>query len=217
MSLQLDHLVIAAASLAEGEAWCEAALGVRPSGGGKHGLMSTHNRLLQLSGPGFPRCYLEVIAIDPEAPPPGRARWFDLDQPQMHARLAQGPGLVHWVARSTDVAATQADWLALGWDAGPAVAASRMTPTGELRWRIAVRPDGARLMQGVLPLLIEWGEVHPSDSLPPSGVHLLEFRPMLAQPELLAGMVADVGEADLQVRLQTPRGTVSLPLLRWSD
>jgi hypothetical protein len=30
MQAQLDHLVIAAASLAEGVAWCEATLGVVP-------------------------------------------------------------------------------------------------------------------------------------------------------------------------------------------
>ncbi|MCV2350856.1 VOC family protein [Paucibacter sp. Y2R2-4] len=212
MSLQLDHLVIGAASLVEGEAWCEATLGVKPSSGGKHVLMSTHNRLLQLSSEAFPRCYLEIIAIDPEAPPPGRARWFDLDESAMRARLAHGPGLIHWVARSNSLEASLADWQAHGLDAGPAVAASRMTPAGELRWRIALRADGRRLLNGALPLLIEWGEVHPSDSLPSSGVSLLEFSPTLPQPDLLAGLAAKTGDPNVQMRLQTPRGEVSLKL-----
>ncbi|MCV2368052.1 VOC family protein [Roseateles oligotrophus] len=215
MSLRLDHLVIGAASLAEGEAWCEATLGVRPSGGGKHLLMSTHNRLLNLSGPSFPRCYLEIIAIDPDAPPPGRARWFDLDSPALQQRLrVEGPGLIHWVARvDGDLEAQLIAWREQGAEAGEAVAASRMTAAGELRWRIALRADGQRLFGGALPLLIEWGEVHPADGLPNSGVSLQQLLLRLPQPGLLPGLAADAGEAWLEARLQTPLGLVSLPLM----
>ena len=70
-----DHLAVAAVSLDEGAAAIEAALGVPLQAGGKHAAMGTHNRLLSL-GPGE---YLEVIAIDPGAPAPARARWFGLD------------------------------------------------------------------------------------------------------------------------------------------
>jgi hypothetical protein len=45
----VDHLVIAAASLEEGVAWCEATLGVTPGPGGEHPLMGTHNRLLRIA------------------------------------------------------------------------------------------------------------------------------------------------------------------------
>ena len=38
--------------------------------------------------------------------------------------------------------------------------------------RITVRGDGARLMDGCLPTLIQWGAAHPCDSLPASGVQL---------------------------------------------
>jgi hypothetical protein len=44
--------------------------------------MGTHNRLLKL-GEGF---YLELIAIDPQAPPPGRPRWFGLDRLELPVR-----------------------------------------------------------------------------------------------------------------------------------
>jgi len=43
-----DHLVVAARTLDEGAAWCEATLGVVPAPGGKHPLMATHNRLLAI-------------------------------------------------------------------------------------------------------------------------------------------------------------------------
>ncbi|MEJ6005034.1 VOC family protein [Paucibacter sp. AS339] len=215
MSVQLDHLVIGATSLAEGEAWCEAVLGVKPAGGGQHVLMSTHNRLLNLSAPGFARCYLEIIAIDPQAPSPGRSRWFDLDSPALQARLrSQGPGLIHWVARveGESLDARLADWRARGIEGGEALAASRQTPAGELRWRIAVRADGQRLLGGALPLLIEWGDVHPADGLPPSGVTLNSFEPSLPQPALLPGIAVKAGPAGLRCGLQTPRGPLNLDL-----
>ena len=41
--------------------------------------MGTHNRLLGLGT----NVYLEVIAIDTEAAPPARPRWFSLDTPEM--------------------------------------------------------------------------------------------------------------------------------------
>ena len=45
-----------------------------PVRGGKHALFGTHNKLLRLGD-----LYLELIAIDPDAPKPERARWFALD------------------------------------------------------------------------------------------------------------------------------------------
>ena len=58
---ELDHLVVSAATLAEGVAYVEEALGVAMAGGGEHAHMGTHNRLLSLG----PSDYLEVIAVDP--------------------------------------------------------------------------------------------------------------------------------------------------------
>lgn len=172
MSWSVDHLVIGAATLEQGAAWCAATLGVLPGPGGKHPLMGTHNLLLSLDSPAFPRCYLEIIAIDPVAPPPARRRWFDLDDPALRATLAAGPRLIHWVARCTDAPTECAALRAAGIDRGEVLQAERDTPRGLLRWRIAVRPDGRRLHGGALPTLIEWGDVHPADSLPASGLQL---------------------------------------------
>ena len=191
--MELDHLVVGAANLEEGVAWCERVLGVPPGPGGKHALMGTHNRLLNISSPHFPRAYLEIIAIDPEAPPPGRARWFDLDQPTLREALAPGPGLIHWVSRVPNLDAALANWRGEGVDAGEAVEASR----GNLRWRIALREDGRRLRREALPVLIEWGEAHPTDGMPESGVQLLGFE----------------ARDGLKARLATPRGEVELEVV----
>lgn len=193
MSMELDHLVVGAATLEEGVALCERILGVTPGPGGKHALMGTHNRLLNISGPHHPRVYLEIIAIDPDAPPPGRARWFDLDQPTLRERLAQGPGLIHWVSRVPNLDAALANWRGEGVDAGEVVEASR----GNLRWRIALREDGRRLRREALPVLIEWGESHPTDGMPESGVQLLGFE----------------ARDGLKARLATPRGEVELEVI----
>lgn len=165
----IDHLVVAAPSLAEGVAWCEATLGPTPGPGGAHALFGTHNRLLRLHSTVHPKAYLEIIAIDPAAtptrPPPLR-RWFDLDDPALRERLRrEGPQLIHWVASVPDIDAACARLRALGIERGPVIDASRPTPQGLLRWRITVRDDGQRLFGGALPTLIQWGDTHPADGM----------------------------------------------------
>lgn len=165
----IDHLVVAAPSLAEGVAWCEATLGPTPGPGGAHALFGTHNRLLRLHSTVHPKAYLEIIAIDPAAtptrPPPLR-RWFDLDDPALRERLRrEGPQLIHWVASVPNIDAACARLRALGIERGPVIDASRPTPQGLLRWRITVRDDGQRLFGGALPTLIQWGDTHPADGM----------------------------------------------------
>ncbi|MEA3098758.1 VOC family protein, partial [Caballeronia mineralivorans] len=95
--LELDHLVIAARTLEEGERFIAGKLGIEMTGGGAHPLMRTHNRLLNLWG----GAYLEVIAVDPDAAAieTPRPRLFALDDPAQRKRLEAGPQLVHWVVR----------------------------------------------------------------------------------------------------------------------
>jgi hypothetical protein len=212
----LDHLVVAARTLDEGVRWCEATLGIVPAAGGKHPLMGTHNRVFSIASAHFARAYFEIIAIDADAQPPGRARWFDLDQPAMQAALAQGPQLVHWVLRCDDLDARLAALRGIGIDRGEAIAAERDTPQGLLRWRISVRADGQRLHRGALPTLIEWGDRHPTDALPASGVTLDGLRvsglpgPAWALCAAPGIETATVDAAPLTAVLSTPRGRVEL-------
>ncbi len=211
MSWAVDHLVVGAATLEQGAAWCAATLGVLPGPGGKHPLMGTHNLLLSLSTPEFPRCYLEIIAVDAQAPPPSRRRWFDLDNPALRATLAAGPRLIHWVARCDDAVAECAALAAAGIDRGEVLQAERATPRGLLRWRISVRSDGARLAGGDLPTLIEWGDTHPADSLATSPVQLVALSvgrlPVAAARQLPASVHA---AGAFCATLATPLGAVRL-------
>jgi hypothetical protein len=220
MSARVDHLVIAAASLEQGVAWCEATLGVVPAAGGEHPLMGTHNQLLRIATVDYPRAYLEVIAIQPGRVPQRPRRWFDLDEESLRDALAHtGPRLLHFVANVPDVRAAVDAWQALGIARGEPVAASRMTPRGLLQWQITLRDDGQRLYQGALPTLIEWGDTHPASALSESGVTLQAMG--VAHPDAdklraaydaigLQGVATRTGSPNLCAVLDTPRGRVKL-------
>lgn len=223
MTARLDHLVIVAATLDEGVAWCEATLGITPGPGGEHPLMGTHNRLFRVATVDYPRAYAEIIAINPVAPLPVPARtgrWFDMDDPALRARVAQdGPQLVHFVANVPDVTRALAAWAALGIERGPALAASRVTPRGLLEWQITVRDDGQRLFAGGLPTLIEWGSAHPAGHMMESGVTLQSLTAWHPQADTLRaacqaiglqGVAVKQGAPNLVAQLRTPRGAVTL-------
>ncbi len=210
MSVGLDHLVIAAATLEDGVRWCESTLGVTPGPGGKHPLMGTHNRLLRLFGDEFPAAFLEIIAIDPDAAQPPHARWFGLDR----RPRAAAPALVHWVARC-DLIVQRCETLAgLGLDPGVPTAVSRDTPQGRLAWIFSVRADGVPQAAGALPALIEWQGPHPTEHMPPSGLRLESLQvgglPRNASDQLAVPGVSFAGPPGLRATLRGPQGLMTL-------
>jgi len=181
---ELDHLVVAARTLEEGAAWVESALGVKTLAGGKHPLMGTHNRVLSIGG----RRYLEVIAIDPAAPPPARPRWFGLDDPAIRARLERGPALLHWVERTDDLDAALRGY--------PERVEVLDATRGDLSWRITVPSDGRLPCAGACPTLIQWDGPHPTERMPASGCELVDL--------------VTVGR--LEASFSTPSGKRKLPM-----
>lgn len=216
MNCDLDHLVVLAATLDEGAAWCEATLGLAPGPGGRHALMGTHNRLLRIDGEGFPQAYLEIIAVDPDAPPPGRARWFGLDDAAEQTRLRRdGPRLAHAVLRSPNVDMMRWGLITLACQPGPMLSLSRETPAGTLSWRILVRDDGAIDLAGHLPTLIQWQGAHPTEAMPASALRLraatLGGLPARVRQLLrLRGVKGTDDGPAVSVTLDTPRGEVTL-------
>lgn len=216
MTLAIDHIVVGAESLAQGREWAQVALGVEPVVGGRHAFMGTHNLVMRLDDAASRELYLEVLAVDPDAPAPGRPRWFGLDEDGVAAALAVRPRLLAWVARSDSLDADRERLVASGFDPGPVFAATRDTPTGELRWRITIREDGTRLVSGAVPTLIAWDTASPAASLPPVGVSLerLVVRGVdgdAAAMLLSAGAVVEEGIGSaLGVMLRGPLGVVGL-------
>ncbi|MFL6692491.1 MAG: VOC family protein [Ramlibacter sp.] len=219
---RIDHLVVAADTLAQGAAWCESTLGVTPGPGGEHPLMGTHNRLLRIATVDHPRAYFEIIAVDPAVPVAlgGRRRWYDLDDAALRTTVReQGPRLVHWVAQVPDMAAAVAALKRLGIDRGQVLAVSRMSPRGLLQWEITVRDDGQRLFDGCLPTLIAWGDVHPAAAMPGSGVTLHRLTARHPRANVLRdaldalgleGIDVTEGPANLCATLHAPCSTVRL-------
>jgi hypothetical protein len=174
-----DHLVLAARDLDAGAAWLERHLGVALVPGGKHVRMGTHNRLLGL-GDNF---YLELIAIDPTAPPPDRPRWFALDR----LPAADRPRLIHWVARSDDISRAAASGSEAPGDILP-------MERGDYRWRITVPPDGSLPGDGLVPTLIQWDvPFHPASRLPDSGCRLMKLEGFHPQPARIRTALDSLG------------------------
>ena len=207
----LDHLIVAAATLADGIEYIAGVTGVTPQPGGKHAAMGTHNALLRLGE----RVFLEVIAIDPEGAKPARPRWFDLDNIALQAELTERPRLIHWVARTTDVERTAARCpIPLG--------TVHPMARGDYRWRITIPDDGKPPGKGLVPTLIQWDvPAHPADALPESGVSIAGFAGAHPEPEDIRGALAALGlsgvlpvtydpYARLAAMLRTPRGVVTL-------
>jgi Glyoxalase-like domain len=202
----VDHLVVAAATLAEGIRHVESRLGVEPQPGGRHEQFGTHNALLSLG----PTAYLEVIAVDPDAPAPDRPRWFALDTYQVRAVLARGPALLHWVARVGSLGGVDP---ALH---GEAMELSR----GANRWALTVPADGSLPMGGVLPSLIAWHTPPPPTRLQDLGVRLSHLALATPESELLQQRLDALALADvivvrapvplLKAILKTPNGPASL-------
>ena len=201
--LALDHLAVLGESLEEATLHVETALGQPMQPGGQHGHFGTHNRLLGLA----PDLYMEAIAVDPAAPPPGRARWFGLDC------FSGAPRLDKWVLRTADLAAAQR---ALPM-AGEPVELSR----GALSWAMTVPAHGALPFDGLFPALIQWhAAVPPGRSLRNPSARLVRL--VLRHPKawalqaLLAphldapGVVFETGPAGLQAEIETPGGPVTL-------
>jgi glyoxalase-like protein len=208
---ELDHIVIAAASLPEGVRFIHDRLGVEIPPGGKHPDMSTHNHLMRIGEGAF----LELISIDPYAPSPGRPRWYALDDPAMQARLAQSPRLVSWVIRSPDIVATaKASAFAVG-----EVSAFRRDA---LTWRLTVPEDGRIPGEGVMPHVIEWDcGARPWEGMADLGCRLEALEIIDPDPESveaglrslcskgIAGVHVKQGPAPLlSTQIMTPSGAV---------
>jgi hypothetical protein len=176
--------------------------------GGQHVPFGTHNALLRLG----PESYLEVIAVDPDAPVPARPRCFELDSPQLVGRLASGPALAHWVVTVSRGALDRADH-----SHGVPMDLSR----GDNRWTLTVHDDGSLPMGGVLPRLIAWDTPPPAGRRPDRGLELRQLA--LATPDagrLRAGLepldlvaspvVVEADQPSLTAILQTPLGLVTI-------
>jgi hypothetical protein len=180
---ELDHLIVGADTLAQGAAFIEDLLGVKPQAGGRHLMMGTHNMVLKLGA----RAYLEVIAIDSAGEAPRRPRWFGLDDEKIRAQLRERPRLLTWAARTQDIdAAVKQCPIALG----PVHSMER----GAYQWRITIPDDGALICDGLVPALIQWDcATHPADNLEDRGYELASLDGEHPDATTVSAALAELG------------------------
>ncbi len=174
----LDHLVVTAPSLSTGVDYVNKALGVAPEPGGEHMRMGTHNSVLKLGD----AIYLEVIAVNPDAPAPKQPRWFELDEEESN----EVPRLATWVVRTNDI---KAALLASPVVSGYAIPMSR----GSLNWTITIPRNGSLPLQGVAPTMIQWQDAHPAGSMKDSGCSLIRLEGFHPRAEKVSAMLKAIG------------------------
>lgn len=208
MKNKVDHFAIGAASLEQGVTALKQSLGVTIPQGGKHDAMSTQNCVMQAGAESF----LELLAVDPDAPPPGRARWISMDDPRTIARLAERPRALCWVVGTDDLDAVVA---ASPVDLGEVVHLTR----SDRSWRLTVPRDGHLPWGGLLPAFIEWSPgPHPNTGQQDLGVRLARIQ--IQHPNLITCRdvfetlnilhLADIKEGPeaLFFKMTGPNGTV---------
>jgi len=196
---ELDHIVVAAHSLDQGVAYLRDLLGVDLPPGGKHPRMATHNHLLRLG----PTVFLELIAIDPAAPPALRPRWFSLDEPALQAELATSPRLLTWVVRTGRIAE-----LVLA--TSEPLGAIELLSRNDRRFLLTVPNDGRLVDGGLIPSAIHWAaEQHPAAHLPDLGYALERLDAAHPEPDTYRARLASLGAESLVHITAAPRGTPS--------
>jgi hypothetical protein len=201
----LDHLILGIDDLDRGVAWVEQRSGVRATFGGVHPGRGTRNALLALG----PRCYLEIIAPDPEQSSPN---WFT------QVLTLSEPRLIAWAVHTPDLNALAQTAVEAGFPIDGPHDGARSRPDGKtLSWRLFRLQDDRG---GLLPFFIEWdrNSIHPAADAP-RGCILDHFSlqsadaPKLARNCQTLGVEVQVapGEKPLMLaRLATPHGEVQL-------
>ncbi len=214
MSTRFDHLVIGAHTLSQGVAYVHELLGVDIPKGGEHVTMGTHNHVMQLGDDTF----LEVIAINPDATPPVRPRWFGLDDPAVQSSLRVQPRLLTWVVNNSSLSDT---CMRSEFELGDVTPLSR----NGLNWLFAVPADGRLLAGGMVPNIMQWQtSTHPASGMSDLGCRLVSltihhpYKDWLSS--VLDGMQAthlvnlksltDAEAAYLSAEIETPSGMAVL-------
>ena len=203
---RLDHLVYAAPLFDETLDWFEGVSGVRPVPGGGHPKWRTRNAIVPLG----PATYLEIIGPDRRAEGPP-ARVFRLD-------VLDGPRLVTWAAKGTNIAAIAGRAQSHRIPVGYASSGRRQRPDGAwLTWEMT--DPAAIVSEGLVPFFIDWRtSPHPA-GVAPVQITLDELHGEHPEPGVLLKQLEILG-LDLRVTaaplarlvatLTTPRGRMVL-------
>ena len=203
--MSIDHLVLGVSDLGRGITFVERATGVRPSPGGRHTHLGTHNAILSLG----PRCYLEILAPDPTQQ--------GLVDPLALLAGTEQPRLVKWAIVGDVDRAVELFRATILPDAA-VESGARTRPDGcEIRWR---QVGFLTLTRIDVPFVIEWapGSAHPAADVT-TGCRLIGVDVVSPDLDSLKAVYQqlDVGarllagpQRSLKAVLDTPLGEVNL-------
>lgn len=210
--LQLDHITVIAPTLTEGVAHVRTCLDLDVPFGRQHPDMGTHNHLLRLGE----SVYLEIIAVNPDAPRPGRARWFGLDdQAAARADWDSGRRLRGWVVRTNDIDAVLAQH--------KTVLGNKVDFTSANgSFCFAIPDDGALPLDGAAPSVIDrLGKPPSMATMADAGARLHALVLEHPEPARIEALYRSLGIADppmvmlgerlrYRARIETPDGLKEL-------
>lgn len=166
----------------------ERTLGIAPSSGGQHRGRGTRNAILAIG----PASYLEIIAPDPDQPPPAGPRWFGVDS-------LTAPRLVGWAAAGTDLHRLVERAADRGVQLGAVQAGTRARPDGViLSWEVT--DPTTVLGDGLVPFFIDWkASPHPATTAK-DGPPLVELRAAHPEPDRICRLLGAL-DVDLPLEL----------------
>lgn len=161
--------------------------------------MGTHNHRLRLGD----SIYLEIVAVDPEGVPPGRARWFGLDDArQVRADWEEGRRLRGWVARVPDIGAV------LSKAPGPFGDTVPLPPEAPT-FAFSIPAGGTLPLDGAIPSLIDHrGDMTHIPTIPDLGARLVSLTLEHPDPVALARLYR-------RLEIDTPPHLRPAPRLRY--
>lgn len=218
--IKLDHLVVISRTLDEGITYVADTLRAAPVRIDDNAQMATQSARLAL----WDGLYIDIVAADPDSPPPATPRWYGLDSAASRLRAAHGPFLAHWVAR-VERPRKLAHWAAQY--------PRRIAPVRPIRHAsrsasAALDPSGAfpawrGAGDGLLPTLMQWDDAeHPTAALPETGIALKALHGFHPSPELIGEQLRWLGldplltveptlvEPSLFAEFETPSGIRTL-------
>lgn len=199
---KIDHIVVGAETLDQGMISLHNTLGVTLPKASKHDAMSTHNCVAPVGNDSF----LEILSIDPDAPAPGRARWFAMDNADVQTRFQSSPVAYHWVVGTSDLDAVMAN---SPMDMGEIVTFTR----GDRSWRLNIPKDGSLSENGLIPTFIEWSPgAHPSTGMTDLGLTLEEVVLTHPNPTQLKQTLEQLGVSHLASIVEGNEKTVAFKI-----
>jgi hypothetical protein len=188
--LDLDHIAVIAPTLAEGVAHVRACLDIDMPFGRQHPDMGTHNHLLRVGE----SVYLEIIAVNPAVPRPGRSRWFGLDDDAaVRADWDSGRRLRGWVARTDNIDAVLTRH-------GPVLGRKVDFTSANGRFCFAIPDDGSLPLDGAAPSVIDRLGKPPSvAAMADAGARLQSVILEHPEPARIIALYRELGIADAPV------------------